>query len=154
MRRLMQKNARNEYPDDIFKDSRMSFGDHIEELRYRMIKAIKYLILFLTIGFALDGIGYLLHNDNNGIGKPMLRIIADPVETQVRDFYSRRIEKLAEQKLSNLPINPAEEIEAIRQKWKEHEFNLTALTADERQKLLGATEVMPVIIPTDAFIPA
>jgi len=155
MRRLMQKNARNEYPDDIFKDSRMSFGDHIEELRYRMIKAIKYLILFLTIGFAADGLGYLLHNDNIGVGKPMLRIIADPVETQVRDFYYRRIEKIGDDKLKNLTTynSNSEEIAAIRAKLKKY-GSLTDLTAEERQKLMGTPQDMPVIIPTEAFIPA
>lgn len=155
MRRL-SKNAGNEYPDDIFKDSRMSFGDHIEELRYRMINAIKYLVLFLTIGFALDGLGYLLHNDQIGVGNPMLHIISDPVETQVRDFYNRRNEKIAEEKLQHLTTynSHSEEIEAIREKLKKNGDNLTALTAEERTKLLGATVMMPVILQTDALASA
>jgi sec-independent protein translocase protein TatC len=119
-----------------------------------MIKAIKYLILFLTIGFALDGLGYLLHNDNIGVGKPMLRVISEPVETQVRDFYSRRIENLKEQKLSHLAVSSSEEIEAIKEKFKKNDYNLTALTAEERRKLLGAPEPMPVIMPTEPFVPA
>ena len=49
--RKSKKNPYDEYPDDIFKESRMSFGDHIEELRTRMILALKWLILFMVIGF-------------------------------------------------------------------------------------------------------
>jgi sec-independent protein translocase protein TatC len=133
----------------------MSFGDHIEELRFRMIRAIKYLVLFLTIGFALDGIGYLLHNDNIGVGNPMLHIICDPVETQVRDFYNRRIEKVAEEKLKNLTTynSDSDEIEAIKEKLKKHDNDLSALTAEERKKLLGSTVIFPVIIQTDSLAP-
>ncbi len=154
MRQLTKKNSRDEYPDDIFKDSRMSFGDHIEELRTRMFRAIKYLLVFLTIGFALDGIGYLLHKPNIGVGKPMLRVISDPVETQVRDFYNRRNEKVAEEKLTNLDTSPSEEIDAIQAKLKKGGDNLTDLTPEERLKLLGAPVPMPVIVSTEAFVPA
>jgi len=35
-----KKNPYDEYPDDIFADTRMSFGDHLEELRQRMITAL------------------------------------------------------------------------------------------------------------------
>jgi sec-independent protein translocase protein TatC len=156
MRTLFKTNARNEYPDDIFKESRMSFGDHIEELRFRMIRAIKYLLLFLVIGFALDGLGYLVHNDNIGIGKPMLRIISDPVETQVRDFYNRRNERIAKDKLQNLSQSTAdpEELQALAQKLRDHDNNLSALSAAERTKLLGAPVDMQVILNVDDLAPA
>ena len=36
------------------------------------------------------------------------------------------------------------------QKLKENDDNLTALTAEETEKLLGAPELMPVIMPTEA----
>ena len=44
----------HDYPDDIFDQTRMSFGDHIEELRSRLLKAIYGLLFFLIIGFILD----------------------------------------------------------------------------------------------------
>lgn len=119
-----------------------------------MIRAIKYLLLFLTIGFALDGVGYVLNKPNIGVGKPMLRVISDPVETQVRDFYNRRNERVADEKLTKLTTPPAEEIEAIRAKLKNADDNLTALTTEERTKLLGAPVPMPVIVPTEAFASA
>ncbi|MCE9567076.1 MAG: twin-arginine translocase subunit TatC [Planctomycetes bacterium] len=94
------KSRSDEYPDDIFKDTRMSFGDHIEELRVRMFKAIKWLVFFLIIGFVLDGIGDAMKNPKIGVGKPMLKVITEPVESQVRDFYYRRIEKVAKDKFA------------------------------------------------------
>jgi sec-independent protein translocase protein TatC len=151
-----KKNPYDEYPDDIFKDSRMSFGDHLEELRTRMIRALKFLLFFLVLGFILDGIGQFLDDPRIGIGKPMLKVITDPVEEQVRDFYNRRIEKVAADKLGSqfADNSSSADIEAIKAKLKENDYNLTSLNAEERRKLLGAPEEMPVIVPTDAFVPA
>jgi len=88
-------NKRRQYPEydeDFFRDTRMSFGDHLEELRTRMWRAIKGLGLFLIIGFILDGIGERAGLPWLGIGKPMLRVIVDPVEQQVKEFYRERNE--------------------------------------------------------------
>src|SRR5262245_22606855 len=142
------KDKYDEYPDDIFAHTRMSFGDHIEELRSRMIKAIKWLMFFMFIGFILDGIGQSVGNDNIGIGRPMLKIITEPVETQVRDFYYRRQEKLKEEKLANMPKTDAEEIRRIREKLKEKGNNPSGLTAEEREKLMGAPRTLPMIVKT------
>jgi len=143
-----KKNPYDEYPDDIFKDTRMSFGDHIEELRFRMIRAIKWLLVFLFLGFILDGIGQTVGNPRIGIGKPMLKIITDPVEEQVRDFYNRRINKVAAEKFAEEVGATPEEIEAIREKLKRNDNNLTSLTPEERAKLRISPEPMPVILPT------
>jgi sec-independent protein translocase protein TatC len=152
---LSRKKSRfDEYPDDIFKESRMSFGDHIEELRTRMIKAIKYLLLFLVLGFVMDGIGHLVGNDLIGVGYPMVQVITEPVKQQVRDYESRRLEKIAEQKLGKPDNSSPDEIEEIRAKFKRNGNNISALSSAEQQKLLGAPEIMLVRIPTDALIPA
>ncbi len=132
----------------------MSFGDHLEELRTRLFHSLKILGLFMVIGFLLDGLGQLLDNPNVGVGKPMLKVISDPVETQVRDFYNRRIEKLGEEKLTHFADSNAGELEAIKAKLKKHDNNLTSLTSDERHKLLGAPEEMPVIVTTESLSPA
>ncbi len=108
------KSRHDEYPDDIFKDTRMSFGDHIEELRVRMFKAIKWLVFFLIIGFVLDGVGDATHHPEIGIGKPMLKVITEPVESQVRDFYYRRINKVASEKFTELPPTTPEEQKEIQ----------------------------------------
>jgi len=148
------KSSTDKYPDDVFSDTRMSFGDHIEELRTRLFRALKWLIFFLIIGFVLDALGEILGKPDLGIGKPMLKVITEPVESQVRDFYNRRIEKLRGEKLTKMTSSTPDELKVIREKYEKNEFNLTALTADERQRLLGAPEKMPVLLPTEAFIPA
>jgi sec-independent protein translocase protein TatC len=82
-----------DYDEDFFKDTRMSFGDHLEELRWRMWRAIKGLGLCLVIGFILDSIGTSLGLPWLGVGKPMLQIITEPVKTEVREFYHERNEE-------------------------------------------------------------
>jgi sec-independent protein translocase protein TatC len=102
---FLNKNRHHpDYNEDFFKDTRMSFGDHLDELRTRMWRAIKGLGLFLILGFILDGIGDRLHQPWIGIGRPMLKIIIDPVEDQVKQFYEERnketMAKLAEARKS------------------------------------------------------
>lgn len=66
-------------PDDFFAETRMSFGDHIEELRSHLIKAIAGFLVALIFSFF--------------IGQPVLTIITRPVETQLKAFYNRRLEQ-------------------------------------------------------------
>jgi sec-independent protein translocase protein TatC len=86
--------SRNNYDDDLFADSRMSFGEHIEELRTHLIRAIKGLLFCLVIGFVLDGIGWAVGVRWIGIGRPMFDVITRPVKQQLIAFYDRRLEKL------------------------------------------------------------
>src|ERR671930_305289 len=104
----------------------MTFGEHIDELRTRMLRALWWLLLFLVIGFVLDAVGEAVGNKKIGIGRPMLEVITDPVESQVRDFYNRRNEKEATEKLATMTNSTAEEIAAIQQKVKE--YGLSSLT--------------------------
>jgi sec-independent protein translocase protein TatC len=129
------KSKYDEYPDDIFKDTRMSFGDHIEELRVRMFAAIKWLLFFLVIGFILDGVGDAMKNPKIGVGKPMLKIISDPVESQVRDFYYRRINKVVKDKITDAPKQTPEERQEIQRVLAKVDMangSTDDLTSDER----------------------
>jgi hypothetical protein len=80
--------------EDLFSDTRMSFGEHIEELRSHLLSAIKGLLFFLIIGFVLDSIGLLVGSDRIGIGRPMFSVVTQPVKDQLTAFYKRRLEKL------------------------------------------------------------
>jgi sec-independent protein translocase protein TatC len=136
----------HDYPDDIFADTRMSIGDHIEELRTRLFRALAGLAVILLGGFALDAIGQAAHLPNLGVGRPMMGVIVDPVEEQVRDFYLVR-NRSAEKKLAFARTESAEAAR-IREKLDAGEGRLTALTPDEREKLLGTPREMPLILPT------
>ncbi len=80
--------------DDLFADSRMTFGEHLEELRARLFSAIKGLLFFLMIGFVLDAIGLALDLPWFGIGKPMVGVITAPVQHELKAFYARRMDRL------------------------------------------------------------
>ena len=68
-------------PDDYFSSSRMSFGDHLEELRKHLIRAgIGFTACFIFSFF---------------IGTYVLGIIKKPVETQLKAFNQNRIGEMA-----------------------------------------------------------
>lgn len=141
------------YPDDIFADTRMSFGDHIDELRTRLIRALKALVFFLFIGFIVDGVGQFLGNEKIGIGRPVMKTIVDPVESQVRNFYHRR----AMAAIGRLPESPnweaAEQAAAILQRMKDRGENLSDLSAEDRQILNSAPRPLPVRLAVEQLIP-
>lgn len=72
----MSQNDRDLYSDDMFADTRMTFGEHIEDLRTHMIRALKGFALAVVIGFFF--------------AKPVLRFIADPVDRQLLKFNRER----------------------------------------------------------------
>ena len=92
--------SNHNYSEDLFADTRMTFGEHIEELRTHLISAIKGLVFCMTIGFVLDSIGYAVGKDWIGIGRPMMDVITAPVREQLKAFYDRRTQKLLAEELA------------------------------------------------------
>jgi sec-independent protein translocase protein TatC len=82
------------YSDDLFAETRMTFGEHIEELRTHLLRALKGLLFCLIFGFVLDAVGTMLKAPYLGVGWPMVRFITAPVREQLRQFYDRRMERL------------------------------------------------------------
>ena len=66
--------------EDLFSHTRMSFGNHIEELRMRMIRAILGFLAALVIGLFL--------------GRPVLEFIQAPVQRQLTEFYDARVAEI------------------------------------------------------------
>src|SRR5262245_14176352 len=83
--------------DDYFKDTRMSFGDHLEVLRLHLWRAIVGLVFCMVIGFVLDSIGEATGFNALGIGRPLMRIIEAPVKKALEDFYDKRREKFQQE---------------------------------------------------------
>lgn len=77
-------NSRDQYSDadDFFSDTRMSFGEHIEDLRTHLWRAIKGFFVAVIFSFF--------------IAKSVLGFIAKPVEDQLAEFYERRVKQVAE----------------------------------------------------------
>lgn len=82
--------------DDFFQNTRMSFGDHIEDLRRHLWRAILGFLLILLLVFAFDFVGYLT-GTRFGIGRPMMDFIVKPVERALQNIYDERMEKVLSQ---------------------------------------------------------
>jgi sec-independent protein translocase protein TatC len=75
----MSSNGNLPDPEDYFSDTRMTFGDHIEELRLHLWRALGGFGIALFLSFF--------------IGKYAVDFITAPVKQQLRAFYNRRVEK-------------------------------------------------------------
>jgi sec-independent protein translocase protein TatC len=75
----MSSNGTPKDPEDFFSDTRMTFGDHLEELRAHLWRAVAGFGVALFLSFF--------------IGKAAVDFITAPVKKQLREFYNRRVEK-------------------------------------------------------------
>ncbi len=69
--------------EDFFADTRMSFGDHIEDLRSHLINAFKGFFVAFIFSFL--------------IGKYVVDFITLPVKSELKKFYERRVSSLREE---------------------------------------------------------
>jgi sec-independent protein translocase protein TatC len=141
-----------EYPDDMFAETRMSLGEHIHELRSRIMAALKWLLFFMIIGFVLDAVGGWVDNPKIGVGKPMLKVITEPIESQARDFYYRRALKTQNEKIADITKSDPAAVAALREKMK-NDPNLASLSSEERRILLGAPSEMRTFVKTKQLEP-
>lgn len=72
----------HDYDDDPFADIRMALGDHIEELRLRLWKALAGFGIAFALGFFLS--------------PSVLQFLAAPVDRALARFHQRRLERLTE----------------------------------------------------------
>ncbi len=76
----MSTNNQHADPEDMFADTRMSFGDHLEELRVHLWRAVGGFLVALIFSFF--------------IGNWVMGIIAHPVEEALGNFYDNRVKKV------------------------------------------------------------
>lgn len=150
---LFSSRKQNDYPDDIFAETRMSFGDHIEELRTHLLRAIYGLLVVLVGGLALDAVGQSLGIDQLGVGRPMLRVIVDPAEAMVREFYQRRAQKSADKIVqARAAATPdPDQVRELRARVAEAGGSTRGLSEQELAILRAAPQEMRVSIPAKAF---
>src|SRR5262249_44817170 len=114
-------------PDDLFADTRMSFGDHLEDLRLHLWRALA--------GFAVAMVLSLL------IAKPVLyNIIIRPVETQLQEFYDDLAKRRASEVIADLATNKDQD--ANKAQHVQFEFDRQQI-----EDLLKGREVKPVENP-------
>jgi sec-independent protein translocase protein TatC len=98
----MFKFKKQTYSEDMFADTRMSFGDHLEDLRIHLWRAL-YWFFFMIIGvFILDGIGLITKwkipytNVQIGVGYPVFRFMISPIQQELSEYRIRRAKKILE----------------------------------------------------------
>jgi sec-independent protein translocase protein TatC len=84
-----------QYNEDIFESSKMTFGEHLEELRRALIKATLALIIGFLIGLVFGG------NVVNYVQTPLKAALMDYRIRQAREEY---LKQLAEQRTGNLAV--------------------------------------------------
>src|SRR5262249_6303850 len=98
-------------PDDLFADTRMSFGEHIEDLRTHLLRAVYGFLIAFVIAIPL--------------GSPILQFIAAPVEKEL-DAFDARYQAAQSAKLrQGMKEKAYNDIPSIRTKVKLHEEELT-----------------------------
>ena len=77
------------YEDDLFRESTMTFGEHLEELRHRLVRAVFWLAIGLVVGLV--------------IGKQVVQLIQRPLTRALEDYYGARARETLRQKYGDLP---------------------------------------------------
>jgi sec-independent protein translocase protein TatC len=120
-------------PEDLFSDTRMSFGDHIEELRTHLWKAIGGFLIAVVFSFF--------------IGRQVMEFIARPVVHELQVYWDRYyakkhreiIEGLQNGSISGgqafrttvkLEINGLKQALGLQEKTPRRAFNITPVVAD------------------------
>ncbi|HVS35884.1 MAG TPA: twin-arginine translocase subunit TatC [Gemmataceae bacterium] len=148
----------NRDDDDLFAHTRMSFGDHIEELRTRMIRAIMGFLVAMVIGLF--------------IGKPVLDFIQAPVQKQLENAYDARMARLQKQfddeqkaRPSDQPLDPNTTRQLLAQiqdagvdgaPWRtviiKIDANQVALTANSASRQIVRPASLTVLTITESFM--
>jgi sec-independent protein translocase protein TatC len=94
-RRFLQSTARREYlAEDPFAASRMPFGDHLEELRQHLWRAMTGFAAIVILCFILDFVGYMTDTPV-GVGKPAMDLLVQPVDRELQAFHDRHLRQVA-----------------------------------------------------------
>jgi sec-independent protein translocase protein TatC len=96
----------NQDSEDFFAGTRMSFGDHIEELRWHLWRAVIGFVLILVLVFVFDFVGYAT-GTHFGIGRPVMDMITQPVEEALQKYYDARAKRVVEEAKKDHPSLPA-----------------------------------------------
>ena len=118
-----------ENDDDLFAHTRMSFGDHIEELRLRLFRAILGFLAALVIGLC--------------VGQPMVGFIQAPVKKQLLEFYQGRIDAMREGVNSDLKALQGDI--ARNQYMEAHGENFTVKLKEPGDAGPGKTWIMTIL---------
>jgi sec-independent protein translocase protein TatC len=81
--------------EDLFKDSTMTFGEHLEELRSCLIKAIVGMVLVLIVVFVRDW------------ATDVVNEIQSPLKGALEEYYARYSQRRMQKQLNEIPAGMA-----------------------------------------------
>jgi sec-independent protein translocase protein TatC len=113
-------------PEDMFAHTRMSLGDHIEELRRHMLKAVGGFLIAMVIGFF--------------ISNPVLHFINAPVEAELMKLDKKHRQEKMDEYLAKLKAMP------LADQYREYPL---VIPDSETARLLGAKDLEP---PMDGWV--
>src|SRR5438067_2185955 len=109
----MAYHDRRDNSEDMFADTRMTFGEHLEDLRAHLLRALFGFGIALFFSFF--------------VGKPVLQIISAPVEKQLGEFYHKRSKEVYKDAHTDARLR-----EANQPRWVKMAFNRSQLDAAVR----------------------
>src|SRR5262245_41517423 len=84
-----------DFSEDLFEHTKMSFWDHIEELRMHMWKAIVGFFVGMVLGLF--------------VGDWMVKVIAHPVEVELAKFHAEHRKRVMEDLAKNQELKDMNE---------------------------------------------
>ncbi len=121
--------AKQRYDEDLFKDTTMTFGEHLEELRGALLRALVGLVLGMVIGLL--------------VGKQAVEFISSPLESALQRYLVHR--SLADLAKKGETLSP-EETELIEHQdmvFDDHQFEPQAIVSQLRRNF-GLTLEVPL----------
>jgi sec-independent protein translocase protein TatC len=115
-------------PDDFFAETRMSFGDHIEDLRSHLIRALLGFGIALLASFC--------------VGHLVLEFISYPIVKELKVYYEERMDKAKDKYLAKLQ----EEGNAATEK------GFVKVRRDAFEKLFGAVKAPEYLSSDGQFV--
>jgi sec-independent protein translocase protein TatC len=116
-------------PDDYFSETRMSFGDHLEELRLHLWRAIGGFLLALVVGLFL--------------GKPLLHFIRIPVEGELQKYWQRYYENKNREIKEQLRSQQIDKGQPVTMELKFHKNDLLKILGKEPAEKKAALDIVP-----------
>jgi sec-independent protein translocase protein TatC len=128
-----------QYNEDLFESTKMTFGEHLEELRRALLKAV----LSLFIGFL---IGMLL-------SKHLIRFVQTPLREALQNYYSSLEAEQQEQRLlsAGSPISTADQMEQAKEEFAKQGLTSQEWLVDWRQFAELLSKIAPGAVDLSAL---
>jgi sec-independent protein translocase protein TatC len=92
---MTPRNKKLPYGEDLFEDTKMTFGEHLDELRRCLVKAILGLLLTFVVVLVVD------------LPSSTIKFIEGPLQKALEQFYLNRADKWIQQELDSLAAQGA-----------------------------------------------